>query len=165
MLNRNVSCQKTHKLKHNIQLEEKKKTRKSLGFIKWNLTWILFKTNWLLPSLTWWAFPRDKSMHQSFGPFMKKGVFLSSGCKRTANLSFSIQNKAAEQATFSEAWGRDGRESHLLTLSIFQTFPSQEWKVQHQDARGRWRVQLAQVYLIQSYPPYVWQLTRKYARI
>lgn len=63
-------------------------------------------------------------MHQSFGPFMKKGVLLSSGCNRTANLRLrsvlESKKNAAELATISEALGRGGETATYLLFQFLK---------------------------------------------
>lgn len=98
----------------------------SLGFIKWNFTWILFNTNEPLTTITWQAFLGEKIGHQSFGPFIKKAVHLSPCCNRTPTRSQPQHLKnTADQPWFSKSWYGGNRKSCLFDLSISQIFPSQ----------------------------------------
>lgn len=114
----------------------------------------LTPTSPLMPT-TWQAFPGKKIVHQSFGPFIKKGVRLSPCCNRTATSS-QLQHlkKTAEQPTFSKAWGAGGREGCLMDLSISQTFPFQNQSERPSIVQVRWRFQSA-LYPTQDYV-YVW---------
>lgn len=61
ILNRNVSCQKIHKFKHNIQFGGRVVILgNSVGLIKWNLASNLFNAN--IPVIST-AFPGEKTVH------------------------------------------------------------------------------------------------------